>query len=148
MLPAFWDCPLANVAGVVTSGGPGGASPTAALTAQLRHQHGTTAQVTCPIIPFSQRGGASTDPNDGSLWLYGEFAKNRLSTIPGPGQWGTSVANYALSFPAVDRLRQRQHLLPGRAADGLPQQQLLHLDSARQEPRSGGSFGYRSLHHQ
>jgi hypothetical protein len=63
---------------------------------------GTVAQVTCPIIPFSQHGGASTDPNDGSLWLYGEFAKNRLSTIPGPGQWGTSVANYALSFPATD----------------------------------------------
>src|ERR1022692_3891696 len=63
---------------------------------------GSAAAVTCPIIPFSQRGGASTDPNDGSLWLYGEFAKNRLSTIPGPGQWGTSVANYALSFPATD----------------------------------------------
>jgi hypothetical protein len=62
----------------------------------------TTAQVTCPIIPFSRYGGASTDPNDGSLWLFGEFAKNRLSTIPGPGQWGTSVANYALSFPATD----------------------------------------------
>jgi len=63
---------------------------------------GTSAAVTCPIIPFSSRGGASTDPNDGSLWLFGEFAKNRLSTIPGPGQWGTSVANYALSFPATD----------------------------------------------
>jgi len=62
----------------------------------------TTASVTCPLIPWSPRGGASTDPNDGSLWLYGEFAKNRLSTIPGPGQWGTSVANYALSFPATD----------------------------------------------
>jgi len=64
--------------------------------------NGSAASVTCPIIPFSARGGASTDPNDGSLWLYGEFAKNRLSTIPGPGQWGTSVANYALSFPATD----------------------------------------------
>jgi hypothetical protein len=60
------------------------------------------SNVTCPIIPWSQHGGASTDPNDGSLWLFGEFAKNRLSTIPGPGQWGTSVANYALSFPATD----------------------------------------------
>jgi hypothetical protein len=63
---------------------------------------GSSAAVVCPIIPFSARGGASTDPNDGSLWLYGEFAKNRLSTVPGPGQWGTSVANYALSFPATD----------------------------------------------
>ncbi len=62
---------------------------------------GSPAAVTCPIIPFSARGGASTDPNDGSLWVYGEFAKNRLSTIPGPGQWGTSVANYPLSFPAA-----------------------------------------------
>ena len=56
----------------------------------------------CPMIPFGTRGGASTDPNDGSLWLYGQFAKNRLSTIPGPGQWGTSVANYALDFPTTD----------------------------------------------
>ncbi len=63
---------------------------------------GTLAQTTCPIIQWSSRGGAATDPNDGSLWLYGEFAKNRFSTVPGPGQWGTSVANYALSFPAVD----------------------------------------------
>jgi len=62
----------------------------------------SSSNVTCPIIPFSPHGGASTDPNDGSLWLFGEFAKNRLSTIPGPGQWGTSVANYALSFPATD----------------------------------------------
>jgi hypothetical protein len=62
----------------------------------------TLAQTSCPMIPFSTRGGASTDPNDGSLWLYGQFAKNRLSTIPGPGQWGTSVANYPLSFPATD----------------------------------------------
>ena len=62
----------------------------------------SVAQVTCPMIPFSARGGASTDPNDGSMWLFGEFAKNRLSTIPGPGQWGTSVANYPLSLPAVD----------------------------------------------
>jgi hypothetical protein len=63
---------------------------------------GSANFIVCPLIPFSARGGASTDPNDGSLWLYGEFAKNRLSTIPGPGQWGTSVANYALSFPLVD----------------------------------------------
>jgi hypothetical protein len=62
----------------------------------------SAAQTVCPIIQWSQHGGASTDPNDGSLWNFGEFAKNRLSTIPGPGQWGTSVSNYALSFPATD----------------------------------------------
>lgn len=56
----------------------------------------------CPLIQWSIRGGASTDPNDGSLWLFGQFAKNRLASIPGPGQWGTSVANYALDFPATD----------------------------------------------
>jgi hypothetical protein len=84
--------PLAGVAGVVTS-----------TNLPLNFVTNTTAaQTICPIIPFSARGGASTDPNDGSLWNYGEFAKNRLSTIPGPGQWGTSVANYALSFPATD----------------------------------------------
>ena len=57
---------------------------------------------TSPIIPWSVRGGASTDPNDGSLWLFGEFAKNRLATASSPGQWGTSVANYSLAFPASD----------------------------------------------
>jgi len=56
----------------------------------------------CPMIQWSVRGGASTDPNDGSLWLFGEFAKNRFASIPGPGQWGTAVANYALDFPATD----------------------------------------------
>ena len=76
----------------------------------------TVAQTTCPMIPFSSRGGASTDPNDGSLWLFGEFAKNRLSTIPGPGQWGTSVANYAAELPGYRPLQQRQHVLPGCAA--------------------------------
>jgi hypothetical protein len=61
-----------------------------------------SAANTCPLVPLTIRGGASTDPNDGSLWMYGAFAKNRLGTIPGPGQWGTSIANYALDFPAVD----------------------------------------------
>jgi hypothetical protein len=64
--------------------------------------NGSLSAPTCPMIQWSQHGGASTDPNDGSLWLYGEFAKFRLATIPGPGQWGTSVANYELDFPAID----------------------------------------------
>jgi hypothetical protein len=62
----------------------------------------TAGQVVCPMIPWSHYGGASTDPNDGSLWLYGAFAKNRVSFIPGFGVWGTSMANYALDFPAND----------------------------------------------
>jgi hypothetical protein len=58
---------------------------------------------TCPVVPFGFRGGASTDPNDGSLWLYGPFAKKRFSQVgTGPGAWGTSVANYALDFPTAD----------------------------------------------
>jgi len=83
---------------------PGLAAGITTTNIPINFQNGSTsgATVVCPLIPFSPRGGASTDPNDGSLWLYGEFAKNRLSTVPGPGQWGTSVANYALSFPAVD----------------------------------------------
>ena len=61
------------------------------------------ATTTCPMIQWSQHGGASTDPNDGSLWLFGEFGKYRMASVPGPsGQWGTSVANYALDFPATD----------------------------------------------
>lgn len=62
----------------------------------------TAVTTTCPMIPWSSRGGASTDPNDGSLWMYGQFAKNRLASVPGPGQWGTAVANYALDFPSTD----------------------------------------------
>jgi hypothetical protein len=65
---------------------------------------GTTNPVVngCPIVPFGPRGSAQTDPNDGSLWLYGEFAKLRDGFIPGPGHWGTSVANYQLDFPTTD----------------------------------------------
>jgi len=56
----------------------------------------------CPIVPFGTRGGGATDPNDGSLWLYGAFAKSRIGGVPGAGSWGTSVANYQLDFPTVD----------------------------------------------
>jgi len=63
---------------------------------------GAAGGVGCSMIPFGFRGGASTDPNDGSLWVYGPFAKFRLSSIIGPGQWGTTVANYQLDFPALD----------------------------------------------
>ena len=62
----------------------------------------TCAPVDCQLIPFGNRGSASTDPNDGSLWVFGEFAKPRLAIVPGPGQWGTALANYPLSFPATD----------------------------------------------
>jgi len=63
---------------------------------------GASGQALCSMIPFGIRGGASTDPNDGSLWVYGPFAKFRQSQIIGPGQWGTSVANYQLDFAALD----------------------------------------------
>ena len=47
----------------------------------LPHGPGSAAAPTCPIIPFSPRGGASTRPE---RWRrrYRQFAKNRLSTIP------------------------------------------------------------------
>ena len=76
---------------VADNGLPGGNSSLTAPTAQ------------CPVVPFGTRGGASTDPNDGSLWLYGAFAKKRFSqSNAGPGAWGTTVANYALDFPLSD----------------------------------------------
>jgi hypothetical protein len=81
----------------------GGGNTNASCSGNLPASVITSASATlCPMIPFSARGGASTDPNDGSLWLYGEFAKNRLSSIPGPGQWGTAVANYPLNLMATD----------------------------------------------
>jgi S-layer homology domain len=54
------------------------------------------------IVPFGIRGGASTDVNNLGLWLYGAYAKGRLASIPGIGQWGTYVAHYPLSFPIRD----------------------------------------------
>ena len=85
--------------GVVT---PGSAGTTPGGLAPGGYTFSASDTATCPMIPFGTRGGASTDPNDGSLWLYGAFAKNRLSSVIGPGQWGTSVANYSLDFPAID----------------------------------------------
>ncbi len=57
-----------------------------------------------PIVPFGIRGG-STDPNSLGLWLYGAYAKGRLSAIPGLGQWGTYTAFYPLTFPVADPYR-------------------------------------------
>jgi len=54
------------------------------------------------IVPWGIRGGASTDVNNLGLWLYGAYAKERLASIPGIGQWGTYVAHYPLSFPIRD----------------------------------------------
>lgn len=54
------------------------------------------------IVPYGIRGGASTDPNNMGLWLYGAYAKGRLASVPGFGQWGTYVAHYPLTFPIRD----------------------------------------------
>ncbi|HUQ90165.1 MAG TPA: S-layer homology domain-containing protein, partial [Bryobacteraceae bacterium] len=54
------------------------------------------------IVPFGIRGGAATDPNNLGLWLYGAYAKGRLSSINGFGVWGTYVAHYPLTFPLRD----------------------------------------------
>jgi hypothetical protein len=54
------------------------------------------------LVPFGIRGGASTDVNNMGLWLYGAYAKARLSSLAGFGQWGTYVAHYPLTFPIRD----------------------------------------------
>ena len=54
------------------------------------------------IVPYGIRGGAATDPNNMGLWLYGAYAKGRLASVPGFGQWGTYVAHYPLTFPIRD----------------------------------------------
>lgn len=54
------------------------------------------------VVPFGIRGGAATDPNNMGLWNYGAYAKGRLASIPGFGQWGTYVAHYPLTFPIRD----------------------------------------------
>lgn len=54
------------------------------------------------IVPFGIRGGAATDPNSLGQWLYGAYAKGRLASTLGFGQWGTYVAYYPLTFPIRD----------------------------------------------
>ncbi|MFN7932052.1 MAG: S-layer homology domain-containing protein [Bryobacteraceae bacterium] len=54
------------------------------------------------IVPFGIRGGAATDPNNMGMWTYGAYAKGRLASVPGFGQWGTYVAHYPLTFPLRD----------------------------------------------
>ena len=54
------------------------------------------------IVPFGIRGGAATDPNNLGMWTYGAYAKGRLASVPGFGQWGTYVAHYPLTFPLRD----------------------------------------------
>jgi hypothetical protein len=54
------------------------------------------------LVPFGLRGGASTDVNNMGLWTYGAYAKGRLGSLSGPGQFGTYVAHYPLTFPIRD----------------------------------------------
>jgi hypothetical protein len=54
------------------------------------------------IVPMGIRGGAATDVNNMGLWNYGAYAKGRLASVPGFGQWGTYVAHYPLTFPIRD----------------------------------------------
>ena len=54
------------------------------------------------LVPFGLRGGAATDPNNMGFWAYGAYAKGRLASVPGFGQWGTYVAHYPLTFPLRD----------------------------------------------
>ncbi len=54
------------------------------------------------LVPFGIRGGAATDPNNLGMWTYGAYAKGRLASVPGFGQWGTYVAHYPLTFPLRD----------------------------------------------
>jgi hypothetical protein len=54
------------------------------------------------IVPFGIRGGASTDVNNLGMWFNGAYAKGRLAGGAGPGQWGTYIAHYPLTFPIRD----------------------------------------------
>jgi hypothetical protein len=54
------------------------------------------------LVPFPIRGGASTDVNNMGVWNYGAYARGRLASLAGFGQWGTYVAHYPLTFPIRD----------------------------------------------
>jgi len=70
-------------------------------------QVGFAADFPNQIVPYGIRGGAATDPNNLGLWLYGSYAKGRLASVPGFGQWGTYVAHYPLTFPIRDPYNNR-----------------------------------------
>jgi hypothetical protein len=57
---------------------------------------------TAPFVSPGVRGGASTDPNNGSLWNFGLYAQQRFSSVQGFGQLGSYVSNYDLAFPTTD----------------------------------------------
>jgi hypothetical protein len=54
------------------------------------------------LVPFGTRSGASTDVNNLGMWVYGAYARGRLASIAGAGQWGTYVSFYPLTFPVRD----------------------------------------------
>ena len=90
------------------------------------------------LVPFGLGGGGSTDPNDGSLWLYGQYARNRSTAGPGFGQWGTYLANYPLSFPVTQSFDDVPNTLPFY----LPIQVARQLDIATSDLTIGpNSFG-------
>jgi hypothetical protein len=62
----------------------------------------TIPNATGPMIAPSLRGGASTDPNNGSLWNFGLYATRRFGNINGTGQQGAYVSNYDLQFASTD----------------------------------------------
>jgi len=53
-------------------------------------------------VQYTIRGGAATDPNDGSLWNFGAYSRKRNTSVGTLAHWGTFGANYKLSFPTVD----------------------------------------------
>jgi len=68
------------------------------FTGQRMRPNGTTD----PFL-YASRGGAGNDPNDLSMWMGGAYARGRVqNNAYGPGQWGTHISNYALSFPTMD----------------------------------------------
>ncbi|MBK9168968.1 MAG: hypothetical protein IPM24_16065 [Bryobacterales bacterium] len=52
--------------------------------------------------PFGIYGDSETDPNDGSLWNFGAYAKRKITTQAATSQWGTVAANYKMDFPLND----------------------------------------------
>jgi hypothetical protein len=54
------------------------------------------------VVSLTVRNNGTTDPNNGSLWNFGLYAGYRDGFVNGPGQWGSYVSNYDLSFPQGD----------------------------------------------
>jgi hypothetical protein len=70
---------------------------------------------------YTIRGGASLDPNDGSVWAFGAYAQKRNTGVSAIAHWGTMAANYKLTAPPTqDEYGNATNLYTDIGGNGAP----------------------------